>query len=683
DDFMMKIMFGHWLLAVAVVSWAHGFFLTGVLGGAAITLLAWCAKRLLPGTVYSGMVFGICLMLFSALYIQQGLGRIEWHFHIFAALAFLLRYKDIRPLLAAVVTVAVHHLVMNICQSLGLTVFGMPITVFDYGTGFGIVFLHAAFVIFEALVLGYIIFDLTEQFCQRSSEADQNSQVLDVLEQVITKREVAVTLSEEHPQAHVVNTLLAIIKSGISTRVGFDNASVAMVFTDEAGAVVYLNKAAKQLITDLAPSYERIGEHHREGQLVGTPVKSLLGSEASVADAVGTGRRFETRVDARTLDVVASPVVGDNGQSLGAIFELVDRTEQRNVEAQLSEIVSAASVGDLSRRIEYAGRGGFVDTLAGGVNQLISVSDELVQDCSTVLRALSTGDLTQQVAKDYQGQFGDLTRNLNNTIVKLTGTVSGIQNGATHVERGAQGIAGSNADLTTRMHQKASNIKQTAARMEELTVTVRENAEHAVAANDLAVEARDQAVHGGGVVNRAVDAMSAISDASKKVTEITGVINEIAFQTNLLARAGEHGRGFAVVASEVRNLAARSATAAKEINVLIGDSVTKVAEGAALVDESGKTLGSIVESVQKASDVVAQITEASQSQYHSIETINGAIAELESLTRQNTSLVENAAAASQRMGEEARSLASLVDAFSLDRDAPARPARENPLVSVG
>jgi methyl-accepting chemotaxis protein len=239
---------------------------------------------------------------------------------------------------------------------------------------------------------------------------------------------------------------------------------------------------------------------------------------------------------------------------------------------------------------------------------------------------------------------------------------------------GAEEISQGTLDLQERTEQQSSSLQQTASSMEEMTQTVKQNADNAGQANQLATAARDQAEKGGAVVGMAVDAMAKINDASKRIADIIGVIDEIAFQTNLLAlnaaveaaRAGEQGRGFAVVATEVRSLAGRSATAAKEIKELIQDSVRKVVDGSKLVTQSGQTLGQIVTSVKKVSDIVAEIAAASREQSAGIEQVNQAVMQMDEMTQQNAALVEQATAASQSMAEQARRLAALMERYKSD-----------------
>ena len=258
---------------------------------------------------------------------------------------------------------------------------------------------------------------------------------------------------------------------------------------------------------------------------------------------------------------------------------------------------------------------------------------------------------------------------------------------AAEVQTGAEEISKGNTNLSQRTEEQASSLEETASSMEEMTSTVKQTADNAGQANQLAMAARQQAEKGGAVVSAAVTAMGGINVASKKIADIIGVIDEIAFQTNLLAlnaaveaaRAGEQGRGFAVVATEVRNLAGRSATAAKEIKALIQDSVARVDEGSKLVDESGRTLEEIVSAVKKVTDIVAEIAAASREQSSGIEQVNKAVMQMDESTQQNAALVEQATAASQAIVEQAQSLNGMIARYQVGEGSaqvPTRPAAE-------
>jgi methyl-accepting chemotaxis protein len=287
-----------------------------------------------------------------------------------------------------------------------------------------------------------------------------------------------------------------------------------------------------------------------------------------------------------------------------------------------------------------------------------------------ITEALADGELKMNLDKSTDGVYGSITGMME----KLIEIITGIKIRADEVRQAAEQVSIGNTDLSQRTQEQASSLEEVASSMEQMTGTVNQNAENAQQANQLAKAAREQAEKGGDVVGRTVTAMNEINGSSKKIEDIIVVIDEIAFQTNLLAlnaaveaaRAGEQGRGFAVVASEVRNLAGRSATAAKEIKSLIKDSVNKVEGGTRLVDESGQMLEEIVTSVKKVSDIVAEIAAASQEQSEGIEQVNKAVLQMDDMTQHNASLVEEAAAASAGVGAQANELITLVDFFKLD-----------------
>ncbi len=293
-----------------------------------------------------------------------------------------------------------------------------------------------------------------------------------------------------------------------------------------------------------------------------------------------------------------------------------------------------------------------------------------------VARAISEGDFSKTVALE-KGDTTSLLFAINAMRQNLTATVGEIRHSTEAIAVATREIATGNADLSSRTESQASSLEETASSMEELTSTVRQNAENARQANQLVVSTADVAVKGGQVVGQVVDTMASIKDSSRKISDIIGVIDGIAFQTNILAlnaaveaaRAGEQGRGFAVVASEVRNLAQRSASAAKEIKGLIEDSVGKVDAGGKLVDEAGKTMDEVVSSVKRVTDIMSEIAAASQEQSAGIEQVNQAITQMDDVTQQNAALVEEAAAAAESLQNQAGTLAEAVSVFRLEAGA--------------
>jgi len=305
-----------------------------------------------------------------------------------------------------------------------------------------------------------------------------------------------------------------------------------------------------------------------------------------------------------------------------------------------------------------------------------------LNEAVTIANAVASGDLTTRIEVRSTNEMGRLLQALKTMNDNLLDLVGKVRHSTQSIATASGEIASGNMDLSQRTEEQASSLEETASSMEELTSTVRQNAENARQANQLAAGASEVAMKGGTVVGQVVQTMSSINDSSKKVVEIIGVIDGIAFQTNILAlnaaveaaRAGEQGRGFAVVATEVRTLAQRSAAAAKEIKGLINDSVAKVDEGTKLVDEAGTTMDEIVAAVKRVTDIMSEISAASQEQSSGIEQINQAVSQMDEATQQNAALVEEASAAAESMKEQSNVLTQAVSVFKFEHRSAATAA---------
>jgi methyl-accepting chemotaxis protein len=429
-------------------------------------------------------------------------------------------------------------------------------------------------------------------------------------------------------------------------RQALDSATSNIMLADADNNIIYMNETVVDMFRKTEAKIRENLPGFSAENLIGKNMDSFHKNPAhqqSMVNGLSSTYTGEAKVAGLTFQVVANPLLGAGGERLGTVVEWQDRTEELAVENEVQKVLSN----------------------------------------------IANGDLTEMIEGEYEGFFGNLKTYINATVEKLIEVVKQIKDVSDSVATGSEEICQGNANLSQRTEEQASSLEETASSMEEMTSTVQANAENAREADKLAQGAKEKAEHGGDVVGKAVTAMTEINGASKRIADIISVIDEIAFQTNLLAlnasveaaRAGEQGRGFAVVASEVRNLAGRSATAAKEIKELIEDSVGKVEQGSKLVDESGKTLEEIIAAVQKVTNIVGEISGASVEQAAGIEEVNKAITLMDEMTQQNAALVEEAAAASEAMGDQAADLKRQMSFFTLSMEDAAQQAVPAPVAA--
>jgi methyl-accepting chemotaxis protein len=603
DRLLLGVIVAMLLISFGLAPWYDTWTEALIVGLPAAIIPAWLVSTS-QGALVTRCAIAASLVILAALQVHQAHGMIELHFAFFVLLAFLLIYRDWIPLVVAASLTAVHHLTFDLLQQSGDHVW-----VFAANTGFGIVVVHAAYVLFETALL----------------------------------------------------VAMAIIMRSEAEAVGCEPAELARVSQELAKGNLDVDvpvgaSGPQSLVRAMATMRDEL---HR-----------AVGDTAAVLQAVALG-------DLSKRAALGAP--GEFGRLKGHVNKTVDFLA--SFTQTQSTLIQRASVGDFSERCPTTGLGGYQLEIAQGLNQLVASIDSLLARFTEVLGGIAQGDLTRRIAQSYTGRLGDLSRATNATAEQLALIVSGIQAAALAIRTASNGIADGNIELSSRTEEQASSLSQIVTSIGELTNAVRKNSDSAARASHLSQDATQAAVKGGVEIAQVVTNMEGISESSRKIADIIGVIQDIAFQTNLLAlnaaveaaRAGEQGRGFAVVASEVRGLAGRSATAAKEIRELIADSVHRVEAGAELVAQARTTMDEIVGSIERVKEVVHEISAETQQQSAGIQSVGRATDVMDRLTRENASLVDEAAAAAQGLSSEAQALARSIEVFKLKDSGSQRP----------
>jgi methyl-accepting chemotaxis protein len=488
---------------------------------------------------------------------------------------------------------------------------------------------------------------------------------------------VAAMKSMQETLVYMVREAQRVSDEALRVRSALDDATANVIIADTTGKIIYTNRTAKRMFQINEQAIREVMPHFTADKVLGSSFDSFHRNPAhqqAMVKQLASLHKTTIEIGSRTFKLTVIPVNNERGLRIGTAVEWQDATLELKVEAEVRSIVEAAKNGDFKQRIDLSDKEGFMRELSHNVNGLVETSDRGLQEIARMLASLSRGDLTDRITNAYNGTFGQLKDDANATAENLSQIIGEIKEATDTINTAAKEIAAGNNDLSQRTEEQASSLEETASSMEELTSTVRQNADNAKQANQLALGASDIASKGGAVVGQVVTTMDSINASSHKIVDIISVIDGIAFQTNILAlnaaveaaRAGEQGRGFAVVAAEVRNLAQRSAAAAKEIKMLIGDSVEKVEGGSRLVAQAGKTMEEIVSSIRRVTDIMSEITAASSEQSQGIEQVNTAITQMDEVTQQNAALVEEAAAAAESLEEQAQNLSVSVGTFKVN-----------------
>jgi methyl-accepting chemotaxis protein len=468
---------------------------------------------------------------------------------------------------------------------------------------------------------------------------------------------------------------------------GLENVQSSVLIANANLEIIFVNQSAKKLFTNAESDIRQQLPDFRAANLLGTNIDIFHENPVYQRNLLGNLHDSITSqlvLAGHSMQVIAKPVIADNGERIGYVAEWQDRTLEAQIEREIENLVNSVKVGDLSARIHVGDKEGFTKSLSVNINGLTDVIENVFNDINTVIEKMAGGDLTSSIHSDYQGVYAQCKDNINDAISKISHFIVQIRETAEFVNNSSQEMASGNNNLSQRVEQQASSLEETATSMNDLSSTVKSNAENTHQATKVVESATQLAQKGGGIVKSAITAMQEINESSNRIAEIIGVIDEIAFQTNLLAaRAGEQGRGFSVVATEVRNLAQRSATAAAQSSELIQNSVQKVRSGTAFVNETGTALMEIVDSIIKVGDIVGEITASSSKQSAGINQVNQAVAQMDDITQQNAALAEEAAAGSMAMSEQSAKMTQLLNFFKVsDKSSLSRSPISTPKKSV-
>jgi methyl-accepting chemotaxis protein len=481
--------------------------------------------------------------------------------------------------------------------------------------------------------------------------------------------------------ARALKRLQVMTGQNALTTAGLNGSGTMLMITDQEERILFLSDRLVTLFMELEPHFRATKENFSIKDMQGEHTDYYVQNanlKREVISDNGRRRRIRYEVGGHVIDVDMNAVIDEHGQHVGNALVWTDITQELAAEREIAEIVQGAAKGDFSRRVDMAGKTSTAREIAQGLNSVADLVVNAVDDFGASLAAIAAGDLTRPVTGEYHGLFGRLKSSIDETIERLSETIAVIQQTASDVSTASAEIRAGAEDLAARTETQAASLEENAATTEELAASVKSSAYAAQQAAGLADQAKTGATDGGRIVGAAVEAIGRIDAVSRRIADITTVIEDIAFQTNLLAlnaaveaaRAGDAGKGFAVVASEVRTLAQRSSEAARGIAKLITESVDEVSSGVRLGKEAGEALQRILQTSSSVASTIAEISSATAEQAAGIDEISQAVSQLDGATQQNAAQAEQSAASATMLSQQIKSLEDLVSSFRVrdDRD---------------
>lgn len=457
-----------------------------------------------------------------------------------------------------------------------------------------------------------------------------------------------------------------------------DNTATGVLIINHQQNIIYFNEATKIILRHeqalLTAQFGADWQIEQLSKMEFAELKTVLeGNLPKDFEKIEKTVTVKLKIGNSLLSCQITPVIGEQAQHLGWVLEFQDITLEIAIEQEINQVMIAASKGDFSTRINIKDKKGFFLTLSHSINETLTTNQYILNELTTLFASMAKGNLTQSLKGDYCGTLGYLKQDVNMMISQLNEVMTVIQNSAQEVNDAAEHILQGSESLTSSSSQRSASLEEVAASIEEMTSSMQHNTEHTMSLQNLAQTAQQQTTQGSQVIAEMIQAMLGIAESSHKVSDITSLIDEIAFQTNLLAlnaaveaaRAGEQGRSFAVVAAEVRQLAQRSASAAKDIRRFIQDSTQKITRGHALASQSEMTLHSIQSLFEQVTNMIQEIANSSYEQSEGIQLINRAIMQIEQSSQQNLNVVNEATHASHTMKAQAMQLHELVSFFKL------------------